>query len=75
MFSVPTTAACFGHDIQGSLGIFASLYMGGFQKLGVPFWGSPYSGVYIGVPLFMETTIYIYIYIYIYVCVCVSMYK
>ena len=35
---------------------------GGFLKLGVPSWGSPklglyYSGVYIGVPLFWETTI------------------
>ena len=35
---------------------------GGFLKLGVPSWGSPklglyYSGVYIGVPSFWETTI------------------
>ena len=47
----------FGECLWGSLGVF-----GGFPKLGVPFRG-PYNkdytifGVYIGVPLYRETTI------------------
>ena len=38
--------------------------LGGFPKLGVPLWGGPYNEglqhimVYIGVPLFRETTTY-----------------
>ena len=55
-------------ELCRSLGfrVLEGLY-GDFPKLGVPFWGSSYQGLYynivlgsneIGVPLFWETTIY-----------------
>ena len=60
MFEDLHRVCCFGADsicylLQGD-------YMGGFPKLGGPFWASLsegfwHLGVYIGVPLFRETTI------------------
>ena len=53
-----------GGSLGGGYHIYIYIY-GDFPKLGGPFWGphnKDYSilGVYIGVPLFWETTIYIY---------------